>query len=156
MNIYDQDSVLPLPCAALDYIKQAFQFPKMVYPKDHQPKFRIIHVLQYLKYFSSNRSHMIVNNKYMSPPPNWPMIQGTELLPEQVESNLVTMKDSTSTTQHNLHYYWDVAIDDSMPTTNNLTFGSGTVVWNQMIRSQPLGCVFTLPQLYKFISQYYQ
>ena len=64
--VYDLDSVLNFPCEFNEYFSKCFDFRKKF-----DIFFRVIPCDLYLKYFASDRSHMIHNGKYMAPPPKY-------------------------------------------------------------------------------------
>ncbi|KAH9582035.1 Protein N-terminal glutamine amidohydrolase [Trypanosoma melophagium] len=70
--VFDDDSILPYPCPAEEYVIKAFR-PYMHISEDYRQWFRVIPGQLYLDYFSSDRSHMDTAD---IPPPPWPLIQG--------------------------------------------------------------------------------
>ena len=71
--IWDLDSMLLLPCPAVEYLNKSFD-PGL---DDHyQPSFKLVNAEKYIGEFASDRRHMInQEGKFIQPPPNWPAIR---------------------------------------------------------------------------------
>lgn len=70
--VYDVDTTLqPYPIPLDTYLQESF-FPEFA------PLFRVIPVSMYLRYFSSDRSHMFSNGKWNAPPPTYACIPGSD------------------------------------------------------------------------------
>ncbi|CDH52600.1 protein n-terminal glutamine amidohydrolase [Lichtheimia corymbifera JMRC:FSU:9682] len=72
--IYDLDTALPFPCPAHEYVIKAFK-PELQLKEEYQRCFRLIPAKDYLRGFASDRSHMLVDGVYASPPPEYPPIE---------------------------------------------------------------------------------
>jgi len=71
-EIWDLDSTLPLPCAALEYLAAAFPLAGHL-PEQHEPRFRLVPEALFRAEFASDRSHMRAEDgSYLAPPPPWP------------------------------------------------------------------------------------
>ena len=87
--VYDLDSTLCTPCPMVEYLHRTF----LPTPEEFQSSFRVIPVDLFLKYFASDRRHMLrksidaqitpeigeplgVDCAYISPLPSWPAIRG--------------------------------------------------------------------------------
>lgn len=70
--VFDFDSIHQFPSQFEEYFKNTFKTNK---PK-YLPFFRVLTREEYLKYLSSDRSHMYdkVKKEYLSPPPNYNLI----------------------------------------------------------------------------------
>jgi hypothetical protein len=69
--VWDLDSLLSLPVPMRQYLDETFchrRFERTL----HAPRFRIIEASEYVKSFSSDRSHMRdKNGDWLAPPPAW-------------------------------------------------------------------------------------
>jgi protein N-terminal glutamine amidohydrolase len=90
--VWDMDSHLPCPCPFDRYMEAAFwDYPQ--WPPEYRPYFRVVDAATYLRYFSSDRSHMKQSDgTWSAPPPMYDCIlqpqseaNNTEL-PEQSDS----------------------------------------------------------------------
>ena len=71
-EIWDPDSALGLPCQASLYLEQSFQ-PHT--PPPYQPRFRVVNKEDFLRFFQSDRSHMVRKDQTAPEnPPPWPVI----------------------------------------------------------------------------------
>lgn len=76
--VYDFDTRLPFPCSFSTYCKETFRPDETLAP-EHERFFRLISAELYLKYFSSDRRHMIrKNGSWLKPPPDYPIIQNQQ------------------------------------------------------------------------------
>eukprot|EP01083_Nonionella_stella_P154472 497782_1 len=71
--IFDLDSTLPFPCEVNEYITKSFR-PNMKMKDEFKHNFRVVPCQIYLDTFYSDRKHMFVDNKWLSPPPKYPCI----------------------------------------------------------------------------------
>ncbi|KDQ59505.1 hypothetical protein JAAARDRAFT_127313 [Jaapia argillacea MUCL 33604] len=105
--IYDFDSQADLPCQYEEYFSQTFPFGNEFSPKYHS-LFRIVPAQVVLEQFASDRSHMLrpatsadESSEYLSPPPPYPVLCGSQAKERRVLTNLmssfVSMEDSTET-----------------------------------------------------------
>ena len=75
LYVYDFDSTLLFPCPIELYF--ALALPRDVVAERYQPMFRVVPRGLFLRHFSSDRSHMIKDDKYLSPPPAYdPILAG--------------------------------------------------------------------------------
>jgi hypothetical protein len=73
-NVWDLDTILGLPVHAKEYILKTFQGLKAL-PTEYKPLFRVIDAEQFIKTFSSDRSHMLDSSGgWITSPPPWPSI----------------------------------------------------------------------------------
>eukprot|EP00455_Lapot_gusevi_P048592 TRINITY_DN6738_c0_g3_i2.p1 TRINITY_DN6738_c0_g3~~TRINITY_DN6738_c0_g3_i2.p1 ORF type:complete len:184 (-),score=14.86 TRINITY_DN6738_c0_g3_i2:13-564(-) len=72
--IYDLDTMLPFPCPARQYVERTF-VPSTAYKREYRQQFRVVPAQEYLRIFSSDRSHMFQEGRWLSPPPSYPCIQ---------------------------------------------------------------------------------
>ncbi|CDS09980.1 hypothetical protein LRAMOSA02657 [Lichtheimia ramosa] len=72
--IYDLDTALSFPCTAQEYAIKAFK-PELQLKEEYQRNFRLIPAKDYLREFASDRSHMLIDGTYASPPPPYPPIE---------------------------------------------------------------------------------
>lgn len=71
--VWDLDTVLDCPMDVEAYVAATFQ-PHRV-PQEFAPMFRVMTASDFVKSFSSDRSHMKDrNNRWLRPPPHWPVI----------------------------------------------------------------------------------
>ncbi|KAI9597295.1 N-terminal glutamine amidase-domain-containing protein [Syncephalis fuscata] len=57
--VYDFDALLPFPCLFHKYVDAAFK-PNMQLLNIYQRQFRVVPAVDYVKHFSSDRSHMVI------------------------------------------------------------------------------------------------
>ena len=70
-EVWDLDTTLPFPCAAATYLEWTFQ-PELVIPDQYRPRFRLLTRAEFLRWFSSDRSHMVrEGGGWNMPPPAW-------------------------------------------------------------------------------------
>lgn len=89
--VYDLDSTLSFPIESSIYCKEAIRSFES-FPIKFKQKFRIIPADDYIKYFSSDRSHMKLSKV---PFPTWKCIQGIDSLTKMNLSEYRSMKIST-------------------------------------------------------------
>lgn len=72
--IYDLDTFLPCPAPAIEYLSLTFPYSTREYQeRGTEPLFRLINANEYLKNFSSDRTHMRdEEGNWVHPPPPWP------------------------------------------------------------------------------------
>ncbi|CCG81665.1 Putative uncharacterized protein [Taphrina deformans PYCC 5710] len=76
-QVYDYDSDVPFPCPVWDYIEQVLGVLRTpTLPDELWKLYRIIPAPVYLKKFASDRSHMLLDGKYLRTPPSTPCIVG--------------------------------------------------------------------------------
>ena len=75
--VWDLDTMLGLPITASDYFKETFGEMKAI-EELYPPRFRIVDAAEFVRTFSSDRSHMLSpNGAWIAPPPMWsPIING--------------------------------------------------------------------------------
>nr|CAH8825751.1 unnamed protein product [Trichobilharzia regenti] len=74
--VYDFDSVLPFPCSFTHYFTHGLRWNSCLPEKLHR-YYRVIPHVDYLNYFSSDRSHMQrEDGSWLSPPPPYDCIFG--------------------------------------------------------------------------------
>ncbi len=66
--VYDFDTILPFPIITVEYTNKT---SKNINSFMQQPKFRLISATDYIKEFSSDRSHMLQIGKWIHQPPIW-------------------------------------------------------------------------------------
>lgn len=71
--VYDFDTTLPWGCSFEEYFSKAINFKKP--SASLNTMFRVCDGKKYLLVFASDRSHMVKNGKYISPPPKYPPIR---------------------------------------------------------------------------------
>ncbi len=88
-QVWDLDSRLGAPVCAIDYVTSTF--PNSVSSTGlYKPLFRLIPASQYIRDLNTNREHMKIDGKWLSPPPPWPIIgNGNNLM------QFVDMSDNT-------------------------------------------------------------
>ena len=76
-RVYDLDTAQPLPVDALTYLHRTFRFQERM-PEVIRPRFLLFDGDDYVRSFSSDRSHMRdADGSWYAPPPDWPpIIQG--------------------------------------------------------------------------------
>ncbi len=84
--IWDFDSRCPFPCELSNYLSMTAPLLP-AHLKNFSPLFRVIESSDYLQFFSSNRSHMQKDGKWMSPPPTWPCIGDGHNLGQFIDMN---------------------------------------------------------------------
>jgi hypothetical protein len=91
-RVYDFDTTLPWGCAALEYCTRAIRPTVEFKGADtaYEPRFRIVPLHEYLRYFASDRSHMPAypvgadgegeggEEGAGTPHPTWPLLRGPE------------------------------------------------------------------------------
>ncbi|OAX39195.1 hypothetical protein K503DRAFT_690155 [Rhizopogon vinicolor AM-OR11-026] len=98
--IYDFDSILEMPSCWEEYVKKTFP-PDSDIPPQYRSRFRVVSGEQYLRHFSSDRSHMVGNKikfsrslsstgEYISPPPPYPIICGPLAASKGFTNNLMS------------------------------------------------------------------
>uniref|UniRef100_A0A1B6G201 Protein N-terminal glutamine amidohydrolase n=1 Tax=Cuerna arida TaxID=1464854 RepID=A0A1B6G201_9HEMI len=75
--VYDFDTQLKFPTPFSEYSKETFKSDEIVNPSFHR-FFRVIPAESYLKFFSSDRSHMKRNGLWIKPPPEYPPLRNSE------------------------------------------------------------------------------
>ena len=76
LKIWDLDTVSGYPLPAQEWVKTSFSGSSTM-PDAFQPMFRVIEAKTFLEKFSSDRSHMLVDeNTYREPAPEWSPIGG--------------------------------------------------------------------------------
>lgn len=91
-KIWDLDTRLPLPMNASDYLSGTFAYVGRGEP-DYDPKFRLVDAEDFVRQFSSDRSHMLdADGRWMQPPPDW------QCIGESRENNLQKFIDMHDTT----------------------------------------------------------
>ena len=70
--IYDLDTTLSYPCLVDEYLSKSTKLLDLPLPDENLHLFRLIKMNSYLKYFSSDRSHMVASKVDV---PSWPCIQ---------------------------------------------------------------------------------
>ena len=79
-QIFDLDTTLPFPIELKAYMSLTFKGLPDIHP-EYFPKFKIIGAERYVREFHSDRKHMKdTNGKWLSPPPDWPMILSSKQL----------------------------------------------------------------------------
>ena len=74
-GVMDFDTCCPFPCEPSQYLELSFNNIQKQVTAEYKPYFRVIPAIDYLKQFSSNRSHMLNDKgKYRQLPPKWPCI----------------------------------------------------------------------------------
>ncbi len=89
-RVYDLDTALPFPVAASTYLRQTFRFQERM-PEVIRPRFLLLDGDDYVRSFSSDRSHMRDGDgAWYAPPPAWPpIVQGRpEGFPVFIEGQL--------------------------------------------------------------------
>ena len=70
-RVWDLDSVLGMPVPLADYLAATFR----AVPAEGAPRFRVVPAGEYVRRFSSDRSHMRTpDGGWLVPPPAWPAI----------------------------------------------------------------------------------
>lgn len=96
VQVYDLDTRLNFPVNLDQYILASFmttllygvsEYDKMV----SDIRFRLLALEEFYFHFSSDRSHMLKNGKYLMPPPKWDLIQ----MEQNNIHNLPSFKDMT-------------------------------------------------------------
>ncbi|KAI9570418.1 N-terminal glutamine amidase-domain-containing protein [Boletus coccyginus] len=95
--VYDLDTCLPIPCHWSEYVDQTFPLGTNT-PFQYQSRFRVIPGDVYLDNFASDRSHMLrvsgsnppEEPRYLSQPPPYRIICGSEAEKHGIRNNLMT------------------------------------------------------------------
>ena len=72
VSVYDMDSFTSFPTALREYLDKSF---RENVKREYLPVFRVVGSEEFLCKFSSDRSHMLLEGEYISPPPVYPPIQ---------------------------------------------------------------------------------
>lgn len=73
-QVWDLDSTLSMPVAVEQYMNETFRHIRRVEVPFH-PLFKVLDAQDYVRTFSSDRSHMLdTNGCWLEPPPTWPEI----------------------------------------------------------------------------------
>ena len=72
-QILDFDTILPFGVTVDTYLKHSFLDNRLLAPAE-TPLFRVLPASEYIASFSSDRSHMKVEEDWIAPPPDWPCI----------------------------------------------------------------------------------
>ncbi|CAH8480993.1 unnamed protein product [Schistosoma guineensis] len=89
--VYDFDSLLPFPTPFVQYLTHGLR-QNTVLPEELHRSYRVIHGVDYLNHFSSDRSHMQrEDGSWIAPPPTYECIRG-----------------QSSSLLHTLPFYWDM------------------------------------------------
>ncbi|CAE1291833.1 NTAQ1 [Acanthosepion pharaonis] len=76
--VYDLDSCLPFSCKFEIYLKEAIKQDSLFQPEYYR-YFRVVEAATYLRYFASNRKHMLdESGMWKSKPPPYPCIRTEE------------------------------------------------------------------------------
>lgn len=85
-KVYDLDTLLPTPTPIVEYLRATFG--EMAVPDEFRPLFRVIDADEFVRVFSSDRSHMLnADGTWQVPPPPWPAIERND------RSNLMELID---------------------------------------------------------------
>lgn len=103
--IFDFDSRLPFPTPFKDYVAHAFR-PNTPLPLEFQRKYRIVTASEYLSRFASDRSHMLKQGKWLSPPPDAPMIR-SETETNNLESFVDMSPGIGEVVDEGIFFYYD-------------------------------------------------
>lgn len=71
--IWDLDTRLSFPMAAVDYLDATFMGEDQ-WQARYKPCFRVVDATVYVAHFTSDRSHMRESGVWLKPPPTWPAI----------------------------------------------------------------------------------
>ena len=95
-HCFDFDTELGFPCLLREYLRESLRPSEF----DGTQTFRVVAAAEFLRHFSSDRSHMLDrhSHSYIAPPPSWPCIRGDERHP----SNLLEYVDPAA--EHELRY----------------------------------------------------
>lgn len=121
-EVLDIDTWLqPYPCQLEEYLH--YSFPHVLNNNNtnvdtqYHPNFRVIPAEQYLKYFYSDRQHMIdtkTGNWLAKPPEYQPIINGLELADDNgMKRNYNDKRDEKEDTRSNLDMYIDMKVQSS-------------------------------------------
>ncbi len=78
-EVWDLNSMLGAPVDLAKYLRLSFPRVKQ-WPEHLRPRFRVLTAGEYLRHFSSDRSHMLDDEGgYYEPPPPWPLICDSRL-----------------------------------------------------------------------------
>jgi len=92
--VYDGNSLLGIPISWSKYVRGTFRDPQHVMDR-YRCRFRVVTAHDFLDYFASDRSHMLVwdeelqHNRYLSPPPIHPPIVGRAARGSGTTNNLM-------------------------------------------------------------------
>lgn len=79
-QVFDLDTTLSFPISLQAYVSSTFKGITTIHP-DYYPGFKIIDAEKYVRGFYSDRKHMRdETEKWLSPPPDWPLILGNKQL----------------------------------------------------------------------------
>ncbi|XP_004348906.2 hypothetical protein CAOG_02156 [Capsaspora owczarzaki ATCC 30864] len=93
--VYDLDTTLGFPCLFRSYADEALRDSFNSLSSFHR-RYRVVAASEFLKTFSSDRSHMFVGGKWQAPWPSWPLIQQD---PTRIENNLPEYLSMTLTSE---------------------------------------------------------
>ncbi len=104
-RVYDHDSTLPWGCTAAEYCTRAIR-PSIEFTgadTGYEPIFRLVRLLDYLRHFASDRSHMPPcpaggEGGAGTPHPAWPLLKGPDAQSAMTLPRYWTMNTSTTTT----------------------------------------------------------
>jgi len=93
--VYDLDTTLNFPEVLCSYFEKAFR-PKMKKLVKYNPSFRVVNAIDFLKNFSSDRSHMLNNEgTLLAPAPSYlPIQNGTTKMNLHSYISMSNLKDS--------------------------------------------------------------
>ena len=93
---FDLDTELGFPCDLREYLLASFRPSEF----DNAQVFRVVAADDFLRHFSSDRSHMLdpLTGGYLAPPPSWPCVCGDEK--GNSPSNLLEFVDNTNEREH--------------------------------------------------------
>jgi len=73
--VFDLDTLLPYPCDALRYVKEALRPEDSLRPRFRQ-MLRVVSAQEFVTHFASDRSHMLnEQGAWLAPPPSYSCIQ---------------------------------------------------------------------------------
>jgi hypothetical protein len=91
-QVWDLDTILPVPIGAREYLDRTFMHVGKAAP-DFDPLFRVIDCKEFIDRFASDRSHMLdANGNWLESPPPWEPIGATR--PNNLQS-FIDMHDTT-------------------------------------------------------------
>ena len=100
VNVMDMDSYLPYPCSLSEYLEQTFPNGRELNQEHLEriaPYFRLVSADNFLRHFSSDRSHMwdATRKRWRATPPTYRCIQGSPINRDEKSSttNLMTYVD---------------------------------------------------------------
>lgn len=136
-EVLDIDTWLqPYPCQLEEYLYKSF--PHIMSNNNnnnvdtqYHPKFRVIPAQQYLKYFYSDRSHMIdtkTGNWLATPPEYQPIMNGLALADDNgMKRNNNDKRGEGEDTRSNLDMYIDMKVQSSSSSSDNESAAFGRV-----------------------------